>query len=330
MKKKIVLFLALVIMMLTAFNITIKADEIIVSNDLVVEGAQIRIGGNPGLRFVGKSTYVNEEQSVVEYGFLIAFGNVDYEIINFEAEKVNNKSLLQIKMSTLDEEETGRFYGTITGIPESMLAQDFTARPYLKLENGKIIYGIGTTRNMSQVAYRVSLDEEFEDNEYINSIISKSEKVFTINNKPYKFIQGMTWEEWLDSKYNTSYKDSKFDSLDEYAQWYMHNIFYDTINKWISPFFKYIDKTTIERGEVRYYNISYVLYDGTLWIAEEDDRLQFGGLCFYNKNNELVAWERYVPFSLFGNDWYIRDNNQNTQYRSTVIQADNYRVVYDD
>lgn len=327
MKKFILFILGLAIAAYLFNGFKVNASEISyvnVSDKLTVEGAQIRTAGNVGLRFVGKCEI--ESESIIEYGFLIAFGEVDYNEI-VEGIKINKKSVLKISMAALDTENY--FYGTITNIPENMYSQDITARPYIKLKDETIIYGIGATRNTAEVAYKVSLDENFEDNEFINSIIAKSEQVFTINGKAYAFLMGMTWGDWLESKYNTSYKDAKFDSLDDYADWYWKTYAFEAANKWLSPFKKYIDETTIEQNGIKYKNVAYVLYDGSLFIAGEDQRLQYGGLAFYNKSGELLVWERYTPFGLFHNDWYIRENG-NTQYKDTLIKATNYNVVYDD
>ena len=121
MKNKKILFLILtfvaLIMSMFSIDLNINASTVNTSNQIYIEGAQIRTSGMPGIRFVGSLKESYNKTNVSGFGIVVAFGAVDVDDIII-GETVNGKKVLNTETSGIDE--SNHYYPRCTG----------THRPY--------------------------------------------------------------------------------------------------------------------------------------------------------------------------------------------------------
>lgn len=140
-----VLFLAVFGLFFSGLNV--KA-TVATSEFISVKGAQVRLTGDNGIKFVGT---VSDEytENVTEYGIAIAFGEATAEQVVLGG-TVNGQTVLTATTQAMDEKD--QFYISLIQVPENMYGQKVTARAYVK--NGEeVTYGTTVaTRSLGQVA----------------------------------------------------------------------------------------------------------------------------------------------------------------------------------
>lgn len=151
MKKitKIILQSFLVVCLLIvalAFNFKAKA-EVATTIDLTVVGAQVRTEGNAGIRFVAKYT---GSETVKEYGILFALGEVEASKIELGTEDVYGASVTS-------QDDNNQYYVTIYEVPEAAYVKAITARAYVVLEDGSVVYATtATSKSLAEVSLKAA------------------------------------------------------------------------------------------------------------------------------------------------------------------------------
>lgn len=152
--KKLLFFVMLVVVLcltLCGFKVTTAATT--TTSDLIsVEGAQVRLEGSAGIRFVGKINDSFDPTGVTAYGISIAFGDANKNDVVIGG-TANGMDVLSAQVSETTED--GNFYINLVNIPEKMYGQKVTARSYF-VKNDETIYSSTTTvRSLGQVTLAV-------------------------------------------------------------------------------------------------------------------------------------------------------------------------------
>lgn len=189
MKKIIKLIISSVITLslVLTFAIIVKANTPVTTTNLLsVEGDQVRTETNPGIRFVGKSTY---EGTFKEYGIAIALGEVPASEVVLGATDVHNAAV-----NSLDEE--GRYYLTIYGVPQSFYTTEITARAYVVLEDDSVVYAeTALSRSLAEVSLLAkNVGTEGEIIETVNKYISENYVKVHQNAEGYVVVDAAIWE----------------------------------------------------------------------------------------------------------------------------------------
>ena len=166
-KSKVLIFAFLFVIIGLLFSGFKVSADVQTSNQITIQGAQVRTAGSAGIRFVGyvDTNLVTDEISA--YGMAIAFGDANVADIVIGA-TVNDKSVLSAQVSTITDENY--YYINLVNIPNTMYGQKVTARAYY-VSNGKTIYSdVSTTRSLGQVTLAVKASGSSTD--LIESIYS--------------------------------------------------------------------------------------------------------------------------------------------------------------
>ena len=167
--KKILLFVMFAVVVsltLCGFNATTFA-TINTSDFISVEGAQVRLEGTAGIRFVGKVDESFDSTDVTAYGISVAFGEANKDLVVIGG-TANGLDVLSAQVS--DTTETGNFFINLINIPDSMYGQKVTARSYF-VKNGESIYSDSViVRSLGQVTLAVKKAGQTSD--LIESIYS--------------------------------------------------------------------------------------------------------------------------------------------------------------
>jgi len=153
MKKSKILIIAFLFVFIGLLFSGFKVSaDVQTSDQITIQGAQVRTAGSAGIRFVG---YVDTDLATDEisaYGMAIAFGDVNVADIVIGA-TVNDKSVLSAQVSSITSDNN--YYINLVDIPNTMYGQKVTARAYY-VSNGKTIYSdVSTTRSLGQVTLAV-------------------------------------------------------------------------------------------------------------------------------------------------------------------------------
>lgn len=186
MKKlsKVILSSLLIAFLLTAvvaFNFTTKAAEA-EQAALTVKGAQVRTEGEAGIRFVG--SYQGEEK-VKAYGFVFAWGEATASEIEIN-KQVNGKDTLNGAVAELDD--NNQYYIILVDVPEADYTQKVTARAFVVLEDGTVIYSEDAqTRSLAQVYLAAANDGTTTETvtSVINYVSENYKKAYVVDNRFY-------------------------------------------------------------------------------------------------------------------------------------------------
>lgn len=145
--------------------VKVSADDYFITSDIYIEGASVRITGNPGIRFQVNIGTLSKE-GVEKYGVLIAFGSADANADFCKGGEINGKPILSVEVDEVDE--NGNYFATIFNVPTDQYGQDISVRPYFITEMGDIFYCMfANVRNMVQVASAAAykgVESEFIEN----------------------------------------------------------------------------------------------------------------------------------------------------------------------
>ncbi|MBQ7277462.1 MAG: InlB B-repeat-containing protein [Bacilli bacterium] len=211
--RRIIVFLFVLVCAFFAFaNLNrASADPVTTSSEIQVLGAGVRTAGNAGIRFVGSvGEYTNPSDPVISYGIAIAYGEVAVSDSFVKDGTLGGKEILSAEDTELDE--SGYYYVVLYNIPEDSYLQDVTARAYVVLESGNIIYGDSViTRNLAEVAIEAKNDGfsgglidtvvgNIEDNYMIaTTTLNKEFVISKPNTKDYSFSDlSDLWAEFID------------------------------------------------------------------------------------------------------------------------------------
>ena len=185
----VLMFVAFACLALCGFNVSTAATT---SNEIYIEGAQVRVEGTAGIRFVGKISDSFDAEEVTAYGFALAFGETDIDNIVIGG-TVNGKSVLCTQVS--DTTEEGNYYVNLIDIPDTMYGQKVTARTYF-IKNGEVIYSDSTTvRSLGQVTLAVKKAGQTSDLiEEIYNVVKTNYKNIYTDMKGNKFVTSSIYE----------------------------------------------------------------------------------------------------------------------------------------
>lgn len=146
---------------------------------------------------------------------------------------------------------------------------------------------------------------------------------FTFFNETYYAEKGMTWSEWVNSSYNTTYEDN-YVTMEEYIAEYSKtsgSSFSYKDTDWLSAFVQY---KTVK-------NATHVLKDGAIFIYSGSKAVTCSGLHFYDANGNLLHRERYALYNSSYGDFKLAKNGSVVQYASDKIEdGATYSMKYDD
>ncbi len=153
MKKLLFFVMFVVVLCLTLCGFKVTTAATTTTSDLIsVEGAQVRLEGSAGIRFVGKINDSFDPTGVTAYGISIAFGEANKNDVVIGG-TANGMDVLSAQVSETTED--GNFYINLINIPEKMYGQKVTARSYF-VKNDETIYSSTTTvRSLGQVTLAV-------------------------------------------------------------------------------------------------------------------------------------------------------------------------------
>lgn len=170
MKKIILVLIFLFIVSINFISFKIKANEVLTDSNLIIEGASVRTEGNAGIRF--QANYSDYDRSnVSKYGVCFALGNVEASNIYKGASPLGVK-VYSHEQSNLDDLEHNTIWFVIYDIGEEFYLQDISARAYVVLNNGDVVYGSTClTRNLAEVASKAANDGYLEENNIVDTVV---------------------------------------------------------------------------------------------------------------------------------------------------------------
>lgn len=141
------------------------------SDNIVMVGASIRTTGVQGLRFIAQvdiDAFLEEQNieinDITKYGIVLSLGEANCDNL-YIGGTVNGKNTLNGESSSLFNPETNEFTVVLYNINESLYLQGFSARGYIKYNDGseKVVYSKDIiTRSIYDVAKKSLVENELE------------------------------------------------------------------------------------------------------------------------------------------------------------------------
>jgi len=139
---------------------------------------------------------------------------------------------------------------------------------------------------------------------------------FSVDGESYSGESGMTWEDWISSRYNTSYKEY---TLDEFV-----DMFYEEHGINVDDVFPY------RISDLRSQGVTKVVYG--IFINLSDNGILKSGYTFLNDSGDRISYYMYVPYGESSNnyDYYLRYNYDRQYSNTELIDGADYEMYYDD
>ena len=163
--------------------------EITTTSDLKVNGAAIRTDEKTGIKFEAQASYVPDGELAIEaYGIVVMLGEQSVENVHVDAEEAYG--------TLVSEAVDGLYYLTIFNFPEEAYVNKITARAFVKLSDGSLVYAdTVTVKSLAEVAIKAQYEEGLAG-EFITTVVGNTntnyQKVHTLGN--YVYISDALYE----------------------------------------------------------------------------------------------------------------------------------------
>ena len=140
--KRLSLIIILMLCSLFTFSFikTVYAEGTIeTSSELTISGASVRVSGKPGIRFVANVNNF-DTTNVETFGMVIAFGRYEANDNLVIGATLDGSKVMQGYKKALNNDGK-TYYVTVYNFPERLFLAGMTARAYVELKDGSIIYG---------------------------------------------------------------------------------------------------------------------------------------------------------------------------------------------
>ena len=313
MKKRFLsVFFILILCVLCAKTFNVFASSAQTSQDIIVEGAQVRTAGKAGIRFVGNvSDY--DCTNVTKYGIILAFGDaLDAELIYIDA-IVNDKETINAEMDSIDE--NGRYYVTLYDVPKSFYNQKVSARAYV-VDNNEVIYSDSyICRSLYDVVEYAFLDGNRSD--FVKDVY------FSVNGETYSItynLNGGTWGYSTKQEMSLAFLKDFYDfvgytgTFDEFVNGDGTPGTRGTFKKWSDYVKGYFDGSGVENK---------LLYDS---LEVDDDNYFFNSSTYKEKWRLLADWIQEMNGRMYGVSSYFGGSID--FYRYIIDDASQYADIY--
>ena len=135
-------------------------------------GAQMRVAGTQGLRFISTIVKNDAFENVVEYGTVLipteSLDDGDIENLVIGKSMANGHAVCKVEAKVLmaEDETSATYTAVITNIAEQNYTRSYTARAYAILDDGTVVYSdTSTSRSIYQIAKLILEDDNATEEE---------------------------------------------------------------------------------------------------------------------------------------------------------------------
>ena len=182
MKKILSLVLSVVFIFVIGFvaAINVRAGITTDENIKVVDVDIVNVEGIQGIRYFG-SIGEYPKENVGKYGILLAYGYVEDSEAFVKKGTINDKRVIHAEAGKLNDD--GKYSVTLYDIPETAYLQYISARAYVELNDGSVVYGTEIYyNNLTTIA--LDLIDKGTNDAFVNGIPEKVHETLRIGFVP--------------------------------------------------------------------------------------------------------------------------------------------------